>query len=140
VGPYVADHAVKFCGEQEIAALLSVASQEIKLVLALWTGQRQGDLLRLPWSSTTVPIFGFRQSKTGRRMAMAAGRWPKRRREARKANKPVEWAVKRGWFSRRLNRQILEKLGGRTRARTWDPMIKSPDDHQVYQWLECKLE
>jgi hypothetical protein len=21
-----------------------------------------------------------------------------------------------------------------TRARTWDPMIKSPDDHQVYQW------
>src|SRR3981189_2217605 len=24
--------------------------------------------------------------------------------------------------------------GGRTRARTWDPMIKSPGDHQVYQW------
>src|ERR1700749_1996099 len=26
--------------------------------------------------------------------------------------------------------QILEKLGGRTRARTWDPMIKS---HLLYQ-------
>jgi hypothetical protein len=31
---------------------------------------------------------------------------------------------------RRLYRQILEKLGGRTRARTWDPMIKS---HLLYQ-------
>jgi hypothetical protein len=26
--------------------------------------------------------------------------------------------------------QVLEKLGGRTRARTWDPMIKS---HLLYQ-------
>jgi hypothetical protein len=29
-----------------------------------------------------------------------------------------------------IRTQILEKLGGRTRARTWDPMIKS---HLLYQ-------
>ena|SRR5579863_993398 len=37
-------------------------------------------------------------------------------------------------FSRRFSNgeigQVLEKLGGRTRARTWDPMIKS---HLLYQ-------
>jgi integrase len=72
---YVADRADKFWGEQEIAALLSVASQEIKLalVLALWTGQRQGDLLRLPWSAYDGTHLRFRQSKAGRRMTMPAG-------------------------------------------------------------------
>jgi len=72
---YAADRADKFWGEQEIAALLSVASTEIKLalVLALWTGQRQGDLLRLPWSAYDGSHLRFRQSKTGRRMTMPAG-------------------------------------------------------------------
>ena len=36
-----------------IAFLLAVASPQIHLafMLAIWTGQRQGDLLRLPWSA-----------------------------------------------------------------------------------------
>jgi integrase len=72
---YVADRADKFWGEQEIATLLVAASQEIKLalVLALWTGQRQGDLLRLPWSSYDGTHLRLRQSKTGRRIVMPAG-------------------------------------------------------------------
>ena len=72
---YVADRANKLWGEQEIATLLGVASPEIKsaLVLALWTGQRQGDLLRLPWSAYDGTHLRFRQSKTGRRMTMPAG-------------------------------------------------------------------
>jgi integrase len=51
-------------GEQEIAALLAVASPEIKLalVLALWTGQRQGDLLRMPWSAYDGSHLRFRRS------------------------------------------------------------------------------
>ena len=67
--------ADKFWGEQEIATLLVTASQEIKLalVLALWTGQRQGDLLRLPCSAYDGSHLRFRQSKTGRRMTMPAG-------------------------------------------------------------------
>jgi hypothetical protein len=70
-----ADRADKVWGETEIAALLSVASKEIKLalVLALWTGQRQGDLLRLPWSSYDGGLVRSRQSKTGRRITMPAG-------------------------------------------------------------------
>src|SRR5262249_25577539 len=26
------------------------------------------------------------------------------------------------------------RLGGRTRARTWDPLIKSPENQRLYQW------
>jgi integrase len=72
---YAADRTEKFWGEPEITALLAVASQEIKLalVLALWTGQRQGDLLRLPWSSYDGSHIRLRQSKTGRRIVMPAG-------------------------------------------------------------------
>jgi integrase len=72
---YAADRSDKIWGETEIAALLAAASDEIKLalVLALWTGQRQGDLLRLPWSSYDGTHVRFRQSKTGRRVTMPAG-------------------------------------------------------------------
>jgi integrase len=72
---YAADRTDKFWGEQEIASLLSVAPPAIKLatVLALWTGQRQGDLLRLPWSAFDGTHIRLRQSKTGRRIVMPAG-------------------------------------------------------------------
>jgi integrase len=72
---YAADRTDKFWGESEIAALLAVASEEIKLalVLALWTGQRQGDLLRLPWSAYDGSHIRLRQSKGGRRIVMPAG-------------------------------------------------------------------
>src|SRR6202011_3780830 len=49
------------------------------------------------------------------------------------ANKIAKWALKRGWLSRRSDRQILERLGGCTRARTWDPMNKS---HPQAIWIQ----
>src|SRR3954447_9054422 len=72
---YVADRKDKLWSEQNIAAVLSVASTEIQLalILALWSGQRQGDLLRLPWSAYDSPYIRLRQSKGGRRVAMPAG-------------------------------------------------------------------
>jgi integrase len=72
---YVADRRDKVWSEQDIAAVLSVASSEIQLalILALWSGQRQGDLLRLPWSVYESPYIRLRQSKGGRRVAMPAG-------------------------------------------------------------------
>lgn len=72
---YVADRKDKIWTERHIAALLSVASQEIQLavILALWSGQRQGDLLRLPWSAYESPHIRLRQSKGGRRVVMPAG-------------------------------------------------------------------
>jgi integrase len=72
---YVADRKDKIWTEQDIAAVLAVASSEIQLalILALWSGQRQGDLLRLPWSAYESPYIRLRQSKGGRRVAMPAG-------------------------------------------------------------------
>ena len=72
---YVADRKDNVWSEQDIAGILSVASAEIRLalVLALWTGQRQGDLLRLPWSAYDGVSIRLRQSKGGRRVALPAG-------------------------------------------------------------------
>ncbi len=50
--------------------------------------------------------------------------------EARSKNKTVNGAVNGAALQADPKRDVLEKLGGRTRARTWDPMIKS---HLLYQ-------
>jgi integrase len=45
----------------------------LPLMLALWTGQRQGDLLRLPWSAYDGTHIRLRQSKTGARVVIPVG-------------------------------------------------------------------
>jgi integrase len=45
----------------------------LPLLLALWTGQRQGDLLRLPWSAYDGTHIRLRQSKTGVRVVIRVG-------------------------------------------------------------------
>lgn len=45
----------------------------LPLLLALWTGQRQGDLLRLPWSAYDGKHIRLRQSKTGTRIEIPVG-------------------------------------------------------------------
>src|SRR4029077_5576100 len=45
----------------------------LPLLLALWTGQRQGDLLRLPWSAYDGTHIRLRQSKTGARIVIPVG-------------------------------------------------------------------
>jgi integrase len=72
---YRADRSEQIWGEQELAAFLAVASEPLQraLMLALETGQRQGDLLTLPWSAYEEDDQGqfwmrLRQSKTGRRV------------------------------------------------------------------------
>ena len=42
-------------------------------MLALWTGQRQGDLLRLPWSGYDGKHIRLRQRKTGARVVIPVG-------------------------------------------------------------------
>jgi integrase len=49
------------------------AHLHLALVLALWTGQRQGDLLRLPWSSYDGKQIRLRQSKGGRPILIPVG-------------------------------------------------------------------
>jgi integrase len=45
----------------------------LALWLALWTGQRQGDLLRLPWSAYDGTHIRLCQSKTGARVSIPVG-------------------------------------------------------------------
>jgi integrase len=45
----------------------------LPLLLALWTGQRQGDLLRLPWSAYDGTRIRLRQSKTGTPVSFKVG-------------------------------------------------------------------
>ena len=65
---YHADRSEKIWSEQHIAAFMGVASEPLQraLVLALETGQRQGDLLLLPWSAYDGGWIRLRQGKTGR--------------------------------------------------------------------------
>jgi len=51
----------------------SPAHLRLPLQLALWTGQRQGDLLRLPWSAYDGKHIRLRQSKTGARIIIPVG-------------------------------------------------------------------
>jgi integrase len=60
---------------EDEAAFLKHASPHLHLplLLALWTGQRQGDLLRLPWSAYDGTRIKLRQSKTGARVDIPVG-------------------------------------------------------------------
>lgn len=72
---YRANRAEKVWTADDEAAFLSHAPQHLHLALqlALWTGQRQGDLLRLPWSAYTGTHILLRQSKGGRRVKIRVG-------------------------------------------------------------------
>src|SRR5262245_2747913 len=63
------------CSVEDEAAFLEYAPTHLHLplLLALWTGQRQGDLLRLPWSSYDGATIRLRQSKTGARVEIPVG-------------------------------------------------------------------
>jgi integrase len=54
------------------AAYLEAAPEHMRLplLLAAWTGQRQGDLLRLPWTAYDGKHIRLRQSKTGARVCI----------------------------------------------------------------------
>jgi hypothetical protein len=49
------------------------AHLHLPLLPALWTGQRQGDLLRLPWSAYDGTHIKLRQGKTGARVVIKVG-------------------------------------------------------------------
>jgi integrase len=49
------------------------AHLHLPLLLALWAGQRQGDLLRLPWSAYDGTHIRLKQSKTGARVTIPVG-------------------------------------------------------------------
>lgn len=61
--------------DDDEAALKAVAPPSIWLafMLAIWTGQRQGDLLRLTWNAYDGTHIRLRQGNTGRRIMIPVG-------------------------------------------------------------------
>jgi integrase len=72
---YHGPRADKIWTPDDEAAFLASAPPHMRLalLLGLWTGQRQGDLLRLPWSAYDGTHIRLRQSKTGARVVIPVG-------------------------------------------------------------------
>ena len=69
---YHADRSDKIWLDEHVAAFMGVASEPLQraMVVALETGQRQGDLLVLPWSAFDGSSIRLRQNKTGARVSI----------------------------------------------------------------------
>ena len=67
---YRADRTDSIWTKADEEAFLDTAPARFRLayILAVWTGQRQGDLLPLPWSAYDGSSIRLRQSRTGRRV------------------------------------------------------------------------
>jgi integrase len=72
---YRGSRADRIWTEADEAAFLERAPPHLHLplLLALWTGQRQGDLLRLTWAAYDGRHIRLRQSKTGARVVIPVG-------------------------------------------------------------------
>ena len=72
---YRGSRADKIWTAEDEAAFLERAPihLHLPLLLALWTGQRQGDLLHLPWSAYDGTHIRLRQGKTGARVVIKVG-------------------------------------------------------------------
>jgi integrase len=89
--------------EDEAAFLAHApAHLHLPLLLGLWTGQRQGDLLRLPWSAYVDGThIRLRQSKTGARVEIRVGAPLKAALDATPRRSPIILTNKQGrpWTS-----------------------------------------
>jgi integrase len=72
---YRASRADNIWTDADEAAFLAVASPQMRLafMLAMWTGQRQGDILRLTWAAYDGAHIRLTQQKTGRRVIVLVG-------------------------------------------------------------------
>lgn len=72
---YSADRTENIWTDDKLEALFAIASAEIKaaVVMALWTGQRKGDLLTAPWSDYDGSSIKVKQGKTGARVKIPIG-------------------------------------------------------------------
>lgn len=72
---YEADRAEKIWTAADIAKFREHAYPELwhAMMMALWTGQREGDLLRAPWSAYDGATLRIRQGKTGERVTVPVG-------------------------------------------------------------------
>jgi integrase len=88
---YAASRSNKVWSDGNEAAFLAQAPAHLylALTLALWTGQRQGDLLRLPWSAYNGQRIRLTQGKTGVRVEIPVGRPLKIALDAAERRSPI---------------------------------------------------
>ena len=86
---YNGSRAEKVWSDDQEAAFLGKAPKHLHLpfLLAIWTAQRQGDLLRLLWSAYDGSFIRLRQSKTGVRVTIPVGAPLKLALDAAKASR-----------------------------------------------------
>jgi integrase len=72
---YTADRSESVWTDDHEAAFMTLAPPHLRLALqlALWTGQRQGDLLRLTWGNYDGKTIRLRQGKTSTRVVIPVG-------------------------------------------------------------------
>jgi integrase len=77
--------------DEDEAVFRRAASPPLRLalMLALWTGQRQGDLLRLPWSASDGATIRLKQGKTGSWVMVPVGAPLKAELDAAKKHGPL---------------------------------------------------
>ena len=83
---YSVDRAEIIWTAEHIKAFLNVASEPLQfaLILALWTGQRQGDLIKLAWQQYDGTSIRLRQGKRKARVLLPVGSVLKSELDARK--------------------------------------------------------
>lgn len=73
---YAADRTENIWTDALLVKLFAVASPDLRaaVTFALWTGQRKGDMLVAPWSDYDGKTIKVKQSKTGARVKIPAGK------------------------------------------------------------------
>lgn len=87
--------------DEEFWAVHAIASHRLGLAmeLALYTGQRQGDLLALRWTDIRGMEVNFTQSKTGKRLAI-------------EASPALEKVLDRCWLLKNRNQYVIGRRDG----------------------------
>lgn len=104
--------------DSDIEMMLKNAPERLRLafLLALWTGQRQGDLLRLRWSDYDGAYLRLVQSKSGRKISLPVAAALKTALDATKRRCPYVLTTDKGrpWTSdgfRTSWRKVCKKIG-----------------------------
>ena len=119
--------------EQE-TAFLAVASEPLRraYVLAIWTGQRQGDLLRLPWAAwdqTPLPKaphgrIRLRQGKTGVGVEITVSALLSDMLDSRRVSRRLYFSIRMGSLGPRTasHRRGERRARGRARGMTFNDL------------------
>jgi len=117
---YEVDRAEIIWSPDHIRGFLAAGSDELgfALILALWTGQRQGDLIKLTWQQYDGTHIRLRQGKRKARVLLPVGSVLKAELDARRPAKP-EGTILRNTFGEKWTEDGFRSSWGKA----WDRAI-----------------